>query len=148
MRLPLLKTLLIFIAALFMPIASHGQETEGKTAGDKTPTILFICEHGAAKSVIAAAYFDKLAKERGLKYRAVFRFAFAPPAGNTAPQEVTYHGVESVAPNIVLAANEGRSYVDAVDVSAGKLLDRLTTGVAKPCCISVTYFDDLRIEKI
>ncbi len=37
------------------------------------PTILFICEHGAAKSVIAAAYFDKLAKERGLQYRAVFR---------------------------------------------------------------------------
>ena len=35
--------------------------------------ILFVCEHGAAKSVIAAAYFDKLAKERGLKYRAVFR---------------------------------------------------------------------------
>ncbi|MGH9940620.1 MAG: hypothetical protein ACREAM_30620, partial [Blastocatellia bacterium] len=48
---------------------------------------------------------------------------------------MTYHGVESVAPNIVLAANEGRSYVDAVDVSAGRLLDRLTDGVAKPCCI-------------
>lgn len=62
-------------------------------------------------------------------------FALAPPAGNTAPQEVTYHGVESVAPNVVLAANEGRSYVDAVDVSSGRLLDRLTTGVAKPCCI-------------
>jgi DNA-binding beta-propeller fold protein YncE len=62
-------------------------------------------------------------------------FAFAPPAGNAAPQEVTYHGVESVAPNIVLAANEGRSYVDAVDVNTGKLLDRLTDGVAKPCCI-------------
>ena len=61
--------------------------------------------------------------------------AFAPPAGNSAPQEVTYHGVESVAPNIVLAANEGRSYIDAVDVSTGQLLDRLTGGVAKPCCI-------------
>lgn len=62
-------------------------------------------------------------------------FAFAPPAENAAPQEVTYHGVESVTPNIVLAANEGRSYVDSVDVSTGKLLDRLTDGVAKPCCI-------------
>jgi YVTN family beta-propeller protein len=62
-------------------------------------------------------------------------FAFPPPADNAAPQEVTYHGVESVAPNIVLAANEGRSYVDAVDVIAGKLLDRLTDGVAKPYCI-------------
>jgi len=37
-------------------------------------------------------------------------------------------------PNIVLAANEGRSYVDAVDITTGKLLDRLTD-VSKPCCI-------------
>jgi YVTN family beta-propeller protein len=62
-------------------------------------------------------------------------FALTPPVGNTDPQEVTYHGVESVAPSIVLAANEGRSYVDAVDVVTGKLLDRLTDGMAKPCCI-------------
>jgi YVTN family beta-propeller protein len=62
-------------------------------------------------------------------------FAFAPPPDNAAPQEVTYHGVESVAPSIVLAANEGRSYVEAVDVSSGKLLDRLAEGVSKPCCI-------------
>lgn len=62
-------------------------------------------------------------------------FALEPPAGKAAPQEVTYHGVETVYPKIVLAANEGRSYVDAVDVDSGKHLDRLTEGVAKPCCI-------------
>jgi YVTN family beta-propeller protein len=56
------------------------------------------------------------------------------PAENSANQEVTYHGVEAIGNNIVLAANEGRSYVDAVDVSIGKLLDRLVT-VNKPCCI-------------
>jgi DNA-binding beta-propeller fold protein YncE len=60
--------------------------------------------------------------------------SFAPPTGNSADQEVTYHGVEAVGNNIVLAANEGRSYVDAVDVARGVLLDRLTT-VDKPCCI-------------
>ena len=62
-------------------------------------------------------------------------FALDPPAGNTSPQEVTYHGVETVFPGIVLAANEGRSYVDAVDVRTGKHLDRLSEGVAKPCCV-------------
>jgi arsenate reductase (thioredoxin) len=36
-------------------------------------TVLFVCEHGAAKSVIAAAHFNKIAKERGLPYRAVAR---------------------------------------------------------------------------
>ena len=60
-------------------------------------------------------------------------FAFDPPADNKADQEVTYHGVEAVGHNIVLAANEGRSYVDAVDVSTGKLLDRFAA--SKPCCV-------------
>jgi protein-tyrosine-phosphatase len=33
-------------------------------------TILFLCPHGAAKSVLAAAYFDRSAHERGLGLRA------------------------------------------------------------------------------
>ena len=33
-------------------------------------TILFLCPHNAAKSVLAAAYFDQLARDRGLDYRA------------------------------------------------------------------------------
>jgi protein-tyrosine-phosphatase len=33
-------------------------------------TILFLCPHNAAKSVLAAAYFDRLARERGLDYQA------------------------------------------------------------------------------
>jgi protein-tyrosine-phosphatase len=36
-------------------------------------SIIFVCEHGAAKSVIATAYFNKLAAERGLRVRATFR---------------------------------------------------------------------------
>lgn len=35
--------------------------------------IMFVCPHGAARSPIAAAYFNKLAKEKGLNYHAVFR---------------------------------------------------------------------------
>jgi hypothetical protein len=35
--------------------------------------IVFVCEHGAAKSVIATEYFNKLARERGLPYRPTFR---------------------------------------------------------------------------
>lgn len=40
-------------------------------AGD----VIFVCEHGAAKSVIASAYFNKLAAERGLSVRSVARGA-------------------------------------------------------------------------
>ncbi len=62
-------------------------------------------------------------------------FQLAPPSDDAAPREVTYHGVEVVGPRVVLAANEGRSYVDSVDVSTGQLLGRLTDRVSKPCCI-------------
>jgi len=44
-----------------------------------SPSIVFVCEHGAAKSVIATAFFNKLAAERGLPYRATFR--------GTSPQD-------------------------------------------------------------
>ncbi|HYL77538.1 MAG TPA: hypothetical protein VEU96_25210 [Bryobacteraceae bacterium] len=37
------------------------------------PTVVFVCEHGSAKSVIAAAHFNRLAEEKGLPYRAVSR---------------------------------------------------------------------------
>jgi len=36
-------------------------------------TVVFVCEHGAAKSVIAAAQFNRLASETKLPYRAVAR---------------------------------------------------------------------------
>jgi protein-tyrosine-phosphatase len=37
--------------------------------------VVFVCEHGAAKSVIASEYFNKLATERGLAVRAIARGA-------------------------------------------------------------------------
>ena len=35
--------------------------------------ILFVCPHGAARSPIAAAYFNKMASEKNLNYHAIFR---------------------------------------------------------------------------
>ena len=37
-----------------------------------TPQVVFVCLHGAAKSVIAASLFDRLAQSRGLDVRATF----------------------------------------------------------------------------
>src|SRR2546427_4584379 len=66
----------IAIAALVPVLLGAGQ---GARTGEAPPTIVFVCEHGAAKSVIATAYFNKLAAERGLPYRAIFR--------GTSPQD-------------------------------------------------------------
>ena len=49
--------------------------------------VLFVCEHGAAKSVIAATYFNELATARGLTVRATARGADpqdAPSASTVA----------------------------------------------------------------
>ena len=43
-----------------------GQSKESKE-------ILFVCTHGAARSPIAAAYFNKITKEQDLSYHATFR---------------------------------------------------------------------------
>ena len=40
---------------------------------NQSPVIVFVCQHGAAKSIIAAAYFNLLAEEMGLNLRAIAR---------------------------------------------------------------------------
>ena len=40
---------------------------------DQELTVLFVCEHGSAKSVVAAAHFNRLARERQIEVRAVSR---------------------------------------------------------------------------
>ena len=51
-------------------IASELTARRERWLWDRHATILFLCPHNAAKSVLAAAYFDRLARERGLDYRA------------------------------------------------------------------------------
>ena len=36
-------------------------------------TVVFVCEHGSAKSVVAAALFNRLAAQQGLQFSAVSR---------------------------------------------------------------------------
>ena len=70
-------TALLIIAVAACTATAFAQATLGPSAAN--PKVVFVCEHGAAKSVIATAYFNKLAAERGLTYRATFR--------GTSPQE-------------------------------------------------------------
>ena len=47
-------------------------------------TIVFVCEHGAAKSVIAATYFNQLASENNLDIRATARGTY--PEAEISPK--------------------------------------------------------------
>jgi arsenate reductase (thioredoxin) len=48
-------------------------------AASTSAEVVFVCEHGAAKSVIAAAHFNHIARQRGLNLRAVARGANPDP---------------------------------------------------------------------
>src|SRR5215471_14236351 len=43
------------------------------TATPDNKTIVFVCLHGSVKSQMAAAHFNRIAKERGLPYTAISR---------------------------------------------------------------------------
>jgi protein-tyrosine-phosphatase len=58
--------------------------------------VVFVCEHGAAKSVVAAAYFNKLAKRRHLNLYAIARGTTPQPeVSATVAQGLKADGVNS-----------------------------------------------------
>ena len=59
------------ITAAVLAASSTALAQEGTAKSAKPATILFMCPHGAAKSVLASAYFQRVAKERGLNVRVV-----------------------------------------------------------------------------
>jgi arsenate reductase (thioredoxin) len=58
------------VVAAFSATAMAAAEPPGPQSEQ---SIVFVCEHGAALSVIATTLFNKLAAERGLPQRAVYR---------------------------------------------------------------------------
>jgi arsenate reductase (thioredoxin) len=63
-----LPQLLFVVLAALVSVGAAGIGAQSGTSS-RRPTVLFMCPHGAAKSVMASAYFQKLAKERGLNVR-------------------------------------------------------------------------------
>jgi hypothetical protein len=62
-----------FAATLMFSLDASGQSRDGGKKTEPAPVVVFVCEHGAARSIVAAAHFNKLAKERNLNFRAIAR---------------------------------------------------------------------------
>jgi protein-tyrosine-phosphatase len=62
-----------WLATLVFALSVNGQTQDAGKQTDEGPVVIFVCEHGAAKSILSAAIFNKLAKERGLNLRAIAR---------------------------------------------------------------------------
>lgn len=73
----MISIIIIFSALIFSSI----DIADSATVVNKS-TIVFVCEHGSAKSVVAAAYFNHLAKQQGLQFHAI-------PRGTTPDAELS-----------------------------------------------------------
>ena len=60
----------VVYTAMLVTTSAHQPQGTPVTPG-KPPTILFMCSHGAAKSVLASGYFQRLAEERGLNVHVI-----------------------------------------------------------------------------
>lgn len=61
----------------------------GSASAEETTTakqVVFVCEHGNVKSLMAASYFNQLAAQRGLPWRAVSRGSM--PGSTTVPKPI------------------------------------------------------------
>src|SRR4030095_12660518 len=72
--------------------------------------VVFVCEHGAAKSVVATAYFNKLAAERGVAFRATFR-------GTTPQDNLSVRAVEGLKADGVAVPTGKPSAISDTDVA-------------------------------
>jgi arsenate reductase len=62
------------VTAVLAALVVCGCASAQTSKADVAPaTVVFVCEHGSAKSVVAAAHFNRLAAEAHLPFRAVSR---------------------------------------------------------------------------
>ena len=82
-----------------------------RRAVSRSPRVVFVCEHGAAKSVIAAAYFNKIAAERGLPDRAIYR-------GASPQAELSVSALKGLKEDGLTLPSDKPSPITAADVTA------------------------------
>ena len=80
MRYPLPNIIVGFMAALLVAACAAPPSSAVRLES----RVLFVCEHGNVKSLMAASYFNRLASERGLPYRALSR-GVAPDSTTVPP---------------------------------------------------------------
>jgi arsenate reductase len=64
-----MKILSIILSALIFP----GTMLSDSAKAVNKSTVVFVCEHGSAKSVVAAAYFNHIAQQQALNLHAISR---------------------------------------------------------------------------
>src|SRR5690349_16866064 len=118
-------------------LVAHPPAAQG---AEKAPSqILFVCEHGNVKSLMAASYFNQLTQARGLPYRGVSR-GVAPDSTTVPPRIAAALGADGFD-----VSGFRPAAVTAADVSASNRV--VTIGASIPEGIAgnarITNWDDV-----
>ena len=126
-----MRTLISAVAILAL-VGSAAFAAEKPPAGQ----ILFVCEHGNVKSLMAASYFNQLAAQRGLPWRAASRGV--APDSTTVPKRIA----AALLAEGVDVSEFRPAKVDAAD--AAEAVRIVTIGTDLPAHVSG---DEQRIEQ-
>ena len=80
---------------------------------NQSSVIVFVCEHGAAKSIVAAAYFTKLASEMGLDLQAVAR-------GTSPDEELSPQAIQGLLEDGLTSAESTPQRLTQVDIQSAQ----------------------------
>jgi len=95
--------------------------------------IVFVCEHGAAKSIVAAAYFNHLAAEMGSDLRAVAR-------GTNPDPELSPQAIKGLSKDGLTPQESAPQKLSLEDVQSAQ-------GVIAFCELPVGYRGQASIER-
>ena len=110
-----LGTLLaVMVQPAVAPAFTRQAQRTTSVAEARTPTVLFLCPHGAAKSVLASARFQQVAKERGLNVRV--EAAGTDPDEIVSPQVVSHLQRQGLASPVTKPKKVSEKELAAADV--------------------------------
>ena len=121
---------LVAIVTLSLYVNGHAQDAVKET--EQTPVIIFICEHGAAKSIVSVAYFNKLATERHLNFRAIAR-------GTNPDKEISLKVQEGLQKDGLTSSEPVPKKISKADLAGAR---RVITF----CSLPDDYAGDIRVE--
>jgi len=77
--------LALLAAGMVAALLGHGAVAGDLKTSEQSATVVFICEKGSVKSLLAANLFNRMAEQRGLAVRAVSRAASDRTADSKVP---------------------------------------------------------------
>ena len=118
-------------------VAVSAQSTAWADGAASADTVLFVCEHGSAKSLLAATLFNREAAARHLKFHAIARGTAPEPA----PQPATRNGLLSDGLDVAAFVPQRVTAAD-IEVAVTVVSFKVDLAPFNPASRPVTHWDD------